>query len=137
MNNVCFCFPFPFFFPTVPAVTALSPAPSGCTPPSPPGVDEPLPPDPFLPLPPPGCHAGAAGALSPRMFRNDWFPPTAALGRRAELLVGSSGNADFESAAGPPFVRAPGPGMDVGARTTGGDGAAGAPEDAHGVTRWA
>ena len=135
VNKVCFCFPFPFFFPLPPPpppVPAPSPSPPApCSPAA--GVFDPLP-----PLSPP--HAGAAGALVPKMFRNDWLPLIAAFGRRAVLLVGSSGNADFENTAGPPFVRAPGPGTDVGARTTGaGDGMdapAPAPEEAHGVVRW-
>ena len=135
VNKVCFCFPFPFFFPLPPPpppVPAPSPSPPApCSPAA--GVFDPLPP---LSAP----HAGAAGALVPKMFRNDWLPLIAAFGRRAVLLVGSSGNADFENTAGPPFVRAPGPGTDVGARTTGaGDGMdapAPAPEEAHGVVRW-
>ena len=130
MNKVCFCFPFPFFFPPPLApAPASGPSPPTCSPEA--GV--------FDPLPPLSPHAGCAGALVPKIFRNDWFPLTAAFGTRVVLFVGSSGNADFESTAGPPFDLAPGPGTDVGARTTGAgddDAAVPAPEDAHGVVRW-
>ena len=133
MNRVCFCFPFPFFFPTVPALCPpLSPSP--CAGPSP-GVDAPLPPDPFLP---PLFHAGWEGALSPRMFRSDWFPPIAAFGTRGVLVVDtSSGNADLESEGpGPVRARDPGPGTDVGARGVWGAGlAVTADAAAHGVRR--
>ncbi|KAI9070029.1 hypothetical protein FKP32DRAFT_1670840, partial [Trametes sanguinea] len=58
-----------------------------------------------------------------------------AFGTRGALVDGSSGNADLEKTAGPGFARAPGPGTEVGARTTGAAGTAGAPPEAHGVTR--
>ena len=129
MNKVCFCFPLPFFPFALPEPLGASAGPStGAAA----GVVVPLPSALFFPDPP---HAGEAGSDSPKTFRNDWLPLMAPFGTREAADIGSSGNAERERFAGPDFVRAPGPGTDTGARTTGGVDAPAAEAD-HGVLCW-
>lgn len=132
MNKVCFCFPLPFFPLPLPVPAAASADPEA-SPGATAGVVVPLPSSLRLPGLP---HAGEAGSDSPRMFRRDWFPPTAPLGTRVDVDIGSSGKAARERFGGPDLVRAPGPGTDTGARTTGGVEAPDA-APAHGVLCWA
>ena len=77
--------------------------------------------------------------MLPRIFFNDWFPLTAALGSLLEAEEGSSGKADFDmiDGAGALLVRVAGPGTDVGPRMTGAGAelAAAAEADTHGVLR--
>lgn len=113
VNNVCFCFPLPFFpFPDDCCSAGAEPASVG--------VDSLARPARFtllLPL----LHAATGGVVSPMMFRRDLLPPTAALGTCAFEAVGSSGNADFDREGAGRFTFAPGPGTEVGPRGTGFD----------------
>jgi len=105
VNSVCFCFPFFFDLPDPDsaAFELSSPSSSGA-----------LTTDPDAPP----LHAEVVGAVSRKMFFNDWFPLTFTF-CRAELEAGSSGNTAFDKGVGA-FFRgsfAPGPGTDIGART--------------------
>lgn len=89
MNNVCFCFPFPFFpfFPEPPS----SPSPSITTP-FPPVAEPASPVSPALELgPEPFSQAEGGGALAPRIFLNDALPLTFGFSL-VELAEGNSGN---------------------------------------------
>ena len=89
VNSVCFCFPLPFFRPTV--STAPQPASAPALAPAPAGGGAPAPPEP---------HAGVAGAELPRIFCSvPLCPPTAALARLG-AAAGSSGKRFFESSGG-------------------------------------
>lgn len=86
-------------------------------------------------------QTGVGGVVLPRMFCNDLFPPTAALGTRVPDADGSSGNAAFDRFGGGGALpeRAAGPGTDIGPRMTAAppdDVAAATDEPAQGVLRW-
>ena len=96
MNNVCFCFPFPFFPAFGPVCT---PSPSTAADGSLAGaLALTLPP---TPPPPPAPQAATAGAVdAPRIFFSDTFPFTC--GTLALELddVGNSGNNEFDNFGG-------------------------------------
>ena len=124
VNNVCFCFPLPFFpFPP--------PPPAGASPESATAVvgdGGPLASSlPELP------QAAALGAVSPKILRNDWFPPIACRGTFVAFVAGSVGNASCESFGGAAFDLAPGPGTETGALNV--CGVEAADEADHGVLR--
>lgn len=105
VNNVCFCFPLPFFPLPVLLFSCAGPeaASAGGVLPS------------FA-----ASQAVADGVVVPRIFFRDWFPPTAALGTRADDEDGSSGKADLDmmGGTGPLLERVVGPGTDIGPRIT-------------------
>lgn len=137
VNNVCFCFPFPFFpFPPEGAASPASTPASSCSPPPPV----------LPPAPAPPAHGFTGGvAASPRIFRKLWFP--LACGRALGPLppLGSCGNAALLSVGcafflAPPATApaTPGPATENGtARAAGADDAAAAADEApdadHGV----
>lgn len=109
VNKVCFCLPFPFFFPTVCVSACTSPSPGVSV-----GVEDPLP-FAFPPFP----QAVVVVADSPKILRKDGLPPIAFLGTRVTDEVGNSGKADLDKTTGVTLLFAPGPGIEVGPLITG------------------
>ncbi len=110
VNRVCFCLPFPFFFPTDCVSAGASPSPGATS-----VGDEVLPPFAFPPFP----QAVVVVAASPKILRKDGLPPIAFLGTRVTDEVGNSGKADLDKTTGVTLLFAPGPGIEVGPLITG------------------
>jgi len=89
VNSVCFCFPFPRFFPPPPVAfseTVVLCCSTDCSCSA------------IRALPPP-LQTDAAGAELPKIFCNEPLLPAAGAGRRC-APDGNSGNAAFESFGG-------------------------------------